>query len=96
VYYEIYDFSLKSEIMARQKLREMFSEEEIWYVLFSTLNGLRQFENYKLGSGNLKTSSIRMNEAGHVKIINMLSIMQDDDALTNLKTFYGRCCFDFR
>lgn len=60
--------------MARQRLKEMFSEEEVWYILYSVLNGLRQFERLKIGSGGLRTGSVRMNDAGHVKILNCLSV----------------------
>ncbi len=43
IYYENYDVRVKDEIIARKREYEHFTEEEVWYILFSMTNALRKF-----------------------------------------------------
>ena len=82
LYYPEYRIRIKDEIAARRRSRELFTEAEIWYILYSVVNAVRTFEPFSVRSGELKTSHILFNDKGHVKVLNELSshdIQTDSD-----------------
>ena len=89
LYYEHYDIRIKEEIEARKRHRERFSEEEIWYILYSLLNAIRMFEKFSIASGDLKTERVLLNDKGHLKVINKLSFPEENAHIFGVRRFYG-------
>lgn len=65
----------------------MTSPIQVWYLLYSVLNACRKFEPYKLKSGNLKTSSVLLNQRGHVKLRNILT--EPESRTATLPNYFG-------
>lgn len=54
--------------MARQRCREHFAEAEIWYMAYSLLNALRQFEPFCEPAGEISLQRVVMNHKGEVRL----------------------------
>lgn len=74
--------------MARKKYHERFAEEEVWYLLYSMLNAAKMFEKVGMATGNLTTESLRLNEKGHLKLINILTWPESISATKKFNRFY--------
>ena len=74
--------------MARKKCHERFAEEEVWYLLYSMLNAAKMFEKVGMATGNLTTESLRLNEKGHLKLINILTWPESIPATKKFNRFY--------
>ena len=80
---------LKEEIRSRRNERDFFSEEQVWYILYSLFKACRKFEKFNMASGPLKTDMILLNQKGHLKLINILSAPEDMYDGGSLPNFYG-------
>jgi hypothetical protein len=90
MFFDYYEVKLKEEIRSRRNERDFFSEEEVWYILYSLFKACRKFEKFNMASGPLKTDMILLNQKGHLKLINILSAPEDMyDGGSSLPNFYG-------
>ena len=73
MFFEYYEGVLKSEVSSRRKDKDFFSEEEVWFILYSLVKACRKFEKFKIASGPLTTEMVMLNPKGHLKLKNILS-----------------------
>jgi hypothetical protein len=59
-------------------------------LLYSIVNACRKFEHYKIKSGNLKTNHVLLNQHGHIKIKNQLTV--PETKISALPNYFGTSC----
>ena len=73
MFFEYYEGILGQEVSSRRRDKDFFSEEEVWYILYSLVKAARKFEKFKISSGPLNSSMVLLNPKGHLKLKNILS-----------------------
>lgn len=72
-YYEFFPFRLDTEIEVRRSTRRVFREEEIWYILYSGVSAIAEFERKGESLGKITSQNILLNPRGHIRYINKYS-----------------------
>jgi serine/threonine protein kinase len=70
IYYPCFPYLLTQEIHDRRGRKQLFSEQELWYLLFSMSKAQRQNHPNDYIIGDIRPSNIFLNEEGSVKIAN--------------------------
>lgn len=72
-YYEPFIFSLDHEIQMRTNSERGFDETELWYLLYTGVSALSEFEKINERVGKICPRNILMNEKGHIRFVNRYS-----------------------
>ncbi len=73
VAYDNYPYLLIEEIYNRKGLKGRFAETEIWFLLFSLIEGRKQAAAVGERLGDIRPDNIFLNEDGNIKVSNSLS-----------------------
>lgn len=71
--YENVDFALYSEIMNRKGLKKMYSEAELFKILYSLVTGAKEFQKRQMAIGDIRTKNLLVTKDSEVKIVNVAS-----------------------
>jgi hypothetical protein len=57
----------------RRNIQRPFDELEIWYMLYTGVVAMTQFEKLGLKMGNISPVNVLMNRKGHIRYVNRYS-----------------------
>lgn len=71
--YENVDFALYSEIMNRKQLKKMYSEPELFKLLYNLVQGAKEFQKRNANIGDIRTKNILVTKDSELKMVNIAS-----------------------
>lgn len=71
--YEDTAFSLHQEIANRKPSKRTYNEEELMLLLYSLLQGAKEFQRMDMHVGDIRTKNILITKGSDVKMVNVVS-----------------------
>ncbi len=79
VEYPRYPHSLGDEVATRRHTDSHYSENELYYILYSLTRTAALFEPENRSLGVISTRNILLNDRGHLKLVSRFSIPPSED-----------------
>lgn len=82
--YEDTAFSLHQEIANRKPSKRTYNEEELMLLLYSLLQGAKEFQRMDMHVGDIRTKNILITKGSDVKMVNVVSFPGEKTAVDKI------------
>ena len=88
--YEKFDFLYKSEIVQRKKNQQFYREEELIYILFKCLSGLKEFQLAGMRVGDIRPSQMVITNRKDIQMISVASFPWEISSMDKILDTYDQ------